>query len=163
MGFASPALQLADRDHWIGWALGQRRTSLHTVVNRSRFLIRSSVRCANLDSRVLAMAARQMPEDFQQRYGYRPFLLESFADSARFAGTCYQAANWIRILRQTGSLPAGQRDSQRYLGVPAGERLSRSVGVGVRCRTEPSNARFPTCSVQTEAESQCEEVGGETA
>ena len=90
-------MQLADRDHWIGWALGQRRTSLYTVVNMSRFLIRPSVRCANLASRVLAMAVQRLPEDFQRRYGYRPFLLESFVDSARFAGTCYQAANWTRI------------------------------------------------------------------
>ena len=95
-------MQLADRDHWIGWALGQRRTSLHTVVNMSRFLIRPSVRCANLASRVLAMAVQRLPEDFQQRYGYRPFLLESFVDSAHFTGTCYQAANWIRIGRTQG-------------------------------------------------------------
>ena len=24
MGFAAPALQLADRDHWIGWTVEQR-------------------------------------------------------------------------------------------------------------------------------------------
>ena len=102
IGFAAPALQLADRDYWIGWTLEQRRNSLHTVANMSRFLIRPSVRCANLASRVLAMAAQRLPEDFQQRYGYRPFLLESFVDSARFAGTCYQAANWIRIGRTQG-------------------------------------------------------------
>jgi hypothetical protein len=95
MGFAAPALQLADRDHWIGWTVEQRRASLHTVVNMSRFLIRPSVRCANLASRLLALAAQRLPEDFEQRYHYRPYLLESFVDSARFAGTCYRAANWI--------------------------------------------------------------------
>jgi len=102
IGFAAPALQLAGRDHWIGWTVEQRRASLHTVVNMSRFLIRPGVHCANLASRLLAMAARQMPVDFEQRYHYRPFLMESFVDSAHFAGTCYQAANWIRVGRTQG-------------------------------------------------------------
>ena len=113
MGFAAPALQLADRDHWIGWTVDQRRASLHTVVNMSRFLIRPSVHCANLASRLLAMAARQLPEDFERRYRYRPILLESFVDSARFAGTCYRAANWIRIGRTQGR---GRQDRFRKAG-----------------------------------------------
>jgi Domain of unknown function (DUF4338)/Transposase DNA-binding len=102
MGFAAPALQLADRDHWIGWTVDQRRASLHTVVNMSRFLIRPTVHCANLASMLLAMAARQMPVDFEQRYHYRPILVESFVDIAHFAGTSYQAANWIRVGQTKG-------------------------------------------------------------
>jgi hypothetical protein len=110
MGFAAPALQLADRDHWIGWTLEQRRAALHTVVNMSRFLIRPAVHCANLASMLLAMAARQMPVDFEQRYHYRPILVESFVDSVHFAGTSYQAANWIRIGRTQGR---GRQDRAR--------------------------------------------------
>lgn len=110
MGFAAPALQLADRDHWIGWTVDQRRSSLHMVVNMSRFLIRPSVHCVNLASMLLAMAAKQLPEDFAQRYHYRPYLLESFVDSARFAGTCYKAANWIRVGRTLGR---GRQDRYR--------------------------------------------------
>src|SRR5580704_100433 len=110
MGFAAPALQLADRDHWIGWTVEQRRASLHTVVNMSRFLIRPSVRCANLASRLLALAVQRLPEDFDKRYHCRPYLLESFVDSARFAGTCYRAANWIRVGRTQGR---GRQDSVR--------------------------------------------------
>jgi hypothetical protein len=72
MGFAAPALQLADRDRWIGWTVEQRRASLHTVVNMSRFLIRPSVHCANLASRLLAMAVQRLPEDFEHRFHYRP-------------------------------------------------------------------------------------------
>ena len=113
MGFAAPALQLAGRDGWIGWTVEQRRDSLHMVVNMSRFLIRPSVHCANLASRLLAMAARQLPEDFERRYRYRPILLESFVDSAHFAGTCYQAANWIRIGRTQGR---GRQDRFRKAG-----------------------------------------------
>ena len=80
----------------------QRRASLDMLVNMSRFLIRPSVRCDNLASLLLAMAAKQLPEDFEQLYGYRPYLLESFVDSARFAGTCYRAANWMRVGRTKG-------------------------------------------------------------
>jgi hypothetical protein len=110
MGFAAPALQLADRDRWIGWTVEQRRASLHTVVNMSRFLIRPTVHCANLASMLLGMAARQMPVDFEQRYHYRPILLESFVDSAHFVGTSYQAANWIRVGRTQGR---GRQDRAR--------------------------------------------------
>jgi hypothetical protein len=113
MGFAAPALQLAGRDGWIGWTVDQRRDSLHMVVNMSRFLIRSNVHCANLASRVLAMAARQMPVDFERRYGYRPLLLESFVDNAHFAGTSYRAAHWIRVGQTQGR---GRQDRFRQAG-----------------------------------------------
>ena len=43
LGFAAPALKLAERDRWIGWNVEQRRDYLHTVVNMSRFLIRPTV------------------------------------------------------------------------------------------------------------------------
>jgi len=101
-GFAAPALQVADRDRWIGWDMEQRRECLHSVVNMSRFLIRSSVHCANLASRLLSMAVERLPEDFEMQYGYRPLLLESFVDRAHVSGTCYRAANWIRVGRTQG-------------------------------------------------------------
>ena len=97
LGFAAPALHLANRDKWIGWNSAQRRDYLHTVVNMSRFLIRPSVQCRNLASHVLAMSMRQLPEDFEQSYNYRPWLVESFVDTSLFSGTCYRAANWIRV------------------------------------------------------------------
>lgn len=97
IGFAAPALKLAERDRWIGWDVEQRRAYLHTVANMSRFLIRTSVHCANLASRLLSMAAKRLPDDFEERYKYRPWLIESFVDRAHFLGTCYQAANWIRV------------------------------------------------------------------
>ena len=42
-GFAAPALQLADRDRWIGWDAEQRRAHLDVVVGLSRFLIRPKI------------------------------------------------------------------------------------------------------------------------
>ena len=110
LGFAAPALQLAARDRWIGWTVAQRRAQLHAVVNMSRFLVRPSVHCANLASRLLALAAQRLPTDFAQRFGYRPWLLESFVDRAHFLGTCYQAANWIRVGQTQGR---GRQDRGR--------------------------------------------------
>ena len=96
-GFAAPALHLADRDAWVGWDSEQRRTYLHYVVSMSRFLIRPSVTCRNLASKVLSMSLSALPADFEQAYGYRPWLVESFVDTTQFSGACYRAANWIEV------------------------------------------------------------------
>ncbi len=100
--FSSAALHLQDRDRWIGWDLEEKRANLHQVINMSRFLIRSSVSCRNLASHLMGMAIRKLPIDFEFRYGYRPLLLESFVDTNHFTGTCYQAANWLRIGKTKG-------------------------------------------------------------
>ena len=102
LGFAAAALQLADRDRWIGWDAEQRRSHLHGVVCLSRFLIRPSVQCQNLASRVLSLSLQRLGPDFEQRYGYRPWLVESFVDTARFSGASYRAANWTRVGRTQG-------------------------------------------------------------
>jgi hypothetical protein len=101
-GFAAPALQLADRDRWIGWDAEQRRAHLHGVVCLSRFLIRPQVECRNLASRLLSMSLERMMGDFQRRYHYRPWLVESFVDTSRFSGACYRAANWILVGQTQG-------------------------------------------------------------
>ena len=102
LGFAASALALAARDEWIGWSAQLRRKRLHRVLALSRFLIRPSVRCQMLASKVLGMAQRRLPDDFQQRYGYRPALLETFCDPSQHAGTCFRAANWTCIGQTAG-------------------------------------------------------------
>ena len=102
LGFGAAAIQLADRDQWIGWDVATRRERLHRVVGMSRFLIRASVRCHNLASCVLGMVLRRIDLDFEEQYGYRPWLIESFVEIERFAGTSYQAANWIEIGQTKG-------------------------------------------------------------
>jgi hypothetical protein len=109
LGFSASALRLADRDEWIGWNTATRGQHQHRVVGMSRFLIRGSVRCHNLASRVLGMACRGLAEDFQAQYGYRPWLLESFVDRENFVGTCYKAANWLAIGQSQGR---GRQDRQ---------------------------------------------------
>ena len=102
LGFAAAALNLADRDQWIGWDAPTRRMHLHRVIGMARFLIRRSVRCHNLASRVLGMALRGVQADYQAQYGYRPWLVESFVDTEQFLGTCYQAANWVAVGHSQG-------------------------------------------------------------
>jgi len=102
LGFSASALNLADRDRWIGWDASKRKAHLHRVVGMSRFLIRPSVRCHNLASQVLGMSLRGLGDDFEARYGYRPWLVESFVDTEQYAGTCYQASNWIRVGQTQG-------------------------------------------------------------
>jgi hypothetical protein len=77
-------------------------------------LILPWVRVSGLASKILSRCARQLPKDWQQRYGYRPLLLETLVDGARFAGTSYRAANWILLGQTTGR---GRMDRQRQAAV----------------------------------------------
>ena len=110
LGFGAAAWKTAPRDRWIGWCPQRRQERLHLLVNNARFLILPWVTCPNLASKLLAMAARRLSEDWFLRYGYRPVLMESFVESGRFAGTCYRAANWIHVGQTKGR---GKLDSRR--------------------------------------------------
>ena len=102
MGFAASALALAARDRWMGWEEATRKRQLHRVVGMSRFLIREGVECRNLASKALGMVLGRLGEDFQQRYGYRPVLVETFVDEASHRGTSLKATNWIRVGETAG-------------------------------------------------------------
>lgn len=97
LSFSSAALHLEDRDKWIGWDWSIRQDNLQYVVNMSRFLIRSSIACKNLASCILGKVIKKLPVDFENRYNYRPLLLESFVDISHYKGTCYKAANWTWV------------------------------------------------------------------
>jgi uncharacterized protein DUF4338 len=100
--WSSPAWKMAARDQWIGWNAEQRTRHLQLLVNNSRFLVLPWVRIQGLASKILAQSARQLPNDWERRYGYRPLLLETLVDAQRFRGTCYRAANWIRVGQTQG-------------------------------------------------------------
>jgi hypothetical protein len=100
--FSSASWHVAARDRWIGWDETTRVRNLPHVINNSRFLLLPWVEVKNLASRVLSLAVRQVGADWQQRYGVRPFLAETFVDPARFAGTIYRAANWIKLGMTSG-------------------------------------------------------------
>jgi hypothetical protein len=100
--WASPAWKMRARDVWIGWNDEQRQRNLQSIVNQGRFLILPWVRVKGLASKILALSARQMPRDWEIRYGCRPLLLETLVDAERFRGTCYRAANWIHVGQTAG-------------------------------------------------------------
>jgi hypothetical protein len=100
--WTSPAWKMQARDAWIGWSDEQRRRNLQSIVNHGRFVILPWVRVKGLASKILALVARQMPRDWESHYGYRPLLLETLVDAARFRGTCYRAANWIHLGQTAG-------------------------------------------------------------
>lgn len=102
LGFGAAAWKTAPRDRFIGWSDAQRRQRIHHIVNNARFLILPWVRSKGLASKILGRIARQLPHDWQQRYGYRPVLLETFVQSDRFRGTCYKAANWTHVGQTQG-------------------------------------------------------------
>ncbi len=112
LGFGAAAWQTAPRDHYIGWSHDQRKRNLQLIVNNARFLILPWIQSKNLASMLLAKAAKELPEHWQEVYGYRPVLLETFVEKPRFQGTCYKAANWVYLghTKGRGKLgPAGKQ------------------------------------------------------
>jgi hypothetical protein len=102
LSFGASAWKLADRERFIGWTPEQRQKNLQLIVNNARFLILPWVQSKGLASKILALAARRLPVDWQLRYGYRPVLLETFVESPRHKGTCYRAANWQLVGKTVG-------------------------------------------------------------
>ena len=115
LGFGAAAWKSTPRDRFIGWNVEQRRSRLHLIVNNARFLILPWVRSRNLASRLLAMAARRLADDWQHCYGYRPVLVETFVETPRFSATCYKAANWIYLGQTQGR---GKLDVHRAARLP---------------------------------------------
>ena len=111
LGFGSAALYLEDREAWIRWTPAQRLEHLPRVLQMNRFLIRPHVHCENLASQVLSLCTRRVAEDFERRYGLRPWLLESFVDGSRYDGACYKAGNWVGVGQTKGRGRNGARDA----------------------------------------------------
>ena len=94
---------LKDRDLWISWSAPQRVARLKLIVQNRRFLLLTEKgQSPNLASQVLGAALRALPQQWQQHFGYRPLLAESFTDPEAYAGTCYKASNWEPVGRSAG-------------------------------------------------------------
>ncbi len=95
--FSSAARWLQARDGFIGWDDATRQKNLPRVVNNSRFLNLPWLSIKGLASHVLSLAARVVVDDWEEAYGVRPVLLETFVERERYEGTCYLAANWVEV------------------------------------------------------------------
>jgi hypothetical protein len=102
LSWSSAARHIGCRDRFIGWTEHQRTANLHLMAYNSRFLILPWVRVPYLASHILGRMRRILPTDWQTTYNHRVYYLETFVDKNRFAGTCYNAANWIYLGDTTG-------------------------------------------------------------
>jgi hypothetical protein len=116
ISFCACAWKLKDREKFIGWSEAQRQKNLQLVINNARFLVLPWIECKGLASKILSLAARRIPNDWQHRYGFEPVLLETFVEYERHKGTCYKAANWVNIGRTAGR---GKKSTSHKSLIPA--------------------------------------------
>ena len=113
--FGAPAWRVACRDRFIGWDHRARVQGLERIANNMRFLILPWVRVAHLASHLLGQVRRRLSTDWLIKYGHPIDLLETFVEVDRFRGTCYLAANWIRVGQTTGR---SRNDRHKRLCLP---------------------------------------------
>jgi hypothetical protein len=116
--FGAAAWQVRARDAFIGWNAAQRRARLGAIVNNTRFLILPHVQVPHLASHILGRLLRRLPRDWERKYARTPCLAETFVERERFAGTCYQAANWQCVGQSCGR---SRGDREHRLQVPIKE------------------------------------------
>lgn len=116
LAFSAAAWRVAPRDRWIGWSEEARQANLGKVVCNSRFLL--VPRVAHLASHVLSLCVRRVRQDWVERYGVRPMLLETYVERDRFEGTCYRSANWCHVGATQGR---GRMDRDRAYSAPIKE------------------------------------------
>src|SRR3989475_7640049 len=91
----------------------------------------------------MGAALRLLAEQWQEHFGYRPLLAESFTDPEAYAGTCYKASNWEAVGYSAGYSRhradfyiANQRPKRLWLRalVPEAGQQLRSLQVPQDCR-----------------------------
>lgn len=102
LAWSSAPRHLASRDRFIGWSGEARRRNIRFLAYNTRFLILPWIAVPHLASHLLGRMARRLSEDWERIYGHPIYFLETFVDPERFRGTCYRAANWVRLGRTTG-------------------------------------------------------------
>ncbi|MFC1814695.1 Druantia anti-phage system protein DruA [Thermodesulfobacteriota bacterium] len=95
IGWGSAAWSVKSRDAFVGWNKNIKENNLHFVANNTRFLILPWVVVKFLASKILALNAKRISDDWLKVYNHPLYLLETFVEKNRFKGTCYKAANWI--------------------------------------------------------------------
>ena len=107
LGWGSAAWSVKSRESFIGWDKTAKEKNLHLVANNTRLLILPWVSVKCLASKILALNAKRISEDWLRIYNYPLYLLETFVERNRFAGTCYKAANWIYVGQTKGTSKRG--------------------------------------------------------
>lgn len=100
--FGAPAWQAGARDQFLGWDQTQRAAGLQYLTNNTRYLVLPWVKVPGLAAYLLSQVSLRVSQDWQLKYGHPIYLLETFVEPGRFAGTCYRAANWLCVGRTQG-------------------------------------------------------------
>lgn len=138
IGWRAAALWLEARDCFIGWTDEQRKAQIGRIANNNRLLILPWVRVRFLVSYLLSRNIKLLVDDWEEQYGWRLLVLETFVDGTRFLGTSYQASNWIHVGQTKGYTKRGSsyvyhgRCKEVYLYV-VNQRFRRILN----CRTRP--------------------------
>ena len=107
LGWGSAAWSVKSRDAFIGWDKKTKEQRLHFVANNTRFLVLPWVKVKCLASKILALNIKSISDDWITVYHHPLYLLETFVEQNRFKGTCYKAANWIRVGQTKGIAKKG--------------------------------------------------------
>jgi len=134
---SSAPRHLGPRDRFIGWSRGARKANIRFLAYNTRFLVLPWVRVPHLASHLLGRMARRVSRDWQDLYDHPILYLESFVDPARYAGTCYRAANWHFLGRTTGRgkddrANKPNRPPKEVLGLPLTKCFRELLGHHVR-------------------------------
>jgi hypothetical protein len=127
--FGPAAWKVAARDRFIGWSDLQRRSGLRHVANNSRFLV--LVKAPHLASHLLAAALPHLRRDWAAHHGVPLWLVETFVEQERFSGTCYRAANWLKVGQTQGRT---RNDRQHRRQVPTKDVYLLPLNSGFRQR-----------------------------
>ena len=76
------------------------------------------VQVRHLASHILGRMAIRISQDWENFYGHPLYFLETFVDPERFRGTCYYAANWVRLGESVAGgrrLPQGKRQGGGFV------------------------------------------------
>lgn len=138
LAWSSAPRRLASRDRFIGWSGEARRCNIRFIAYNTRFLILPWVQVPHLASYLLGRIARRLSQDWEGLYGRPIYFLETFVDPQRFHGTCYRAANWLRLGRTTGRGKDDQtgrpnRSIKEVLGYPLTRRFRQLLGQSEAC------------------------------
>jgi hypothetical protein len=107
IGWGSAAWSVKSRESFVGWDKKTKESNLHLVANNTRFLILPWVSVKCLASKILALNAKRISNDWLDVYQHPLYLLETFVEQNRFKGTCYKAANWVKVGQTKGTAKRG--------------------------------------------------------
>ncbi len=108
LSFSAPALKLRVRMPISAGLLCRGKPISTGSPTNSRFLILPWVAVKNLASCVLARTLARLSRDWEEHFGRRLWMVETFVDPARFRGTSYRAANFIDLGSTYGSGKQGK-------------------------------------------------------